>query len=60
MSPALEPHCGKFYNNPHLDELLQAWGVDTVIIAGGFTEHCIIATANAAFMREYKVSASAA
>eukprot|EP00931_Biecheleriopsis_adriatica_P100862 TRINITY_DN76104_c0_g1_i1.p1 TRINITY_DN76104_c0_g1~~TRINITY_DN76104_c0_g1_i1.p1 ORF type:complete len:358 (-),score=18.34 TRINITY_DN76104_c0_g1_i1:195-1232(-) len=38
-----------FVKNPHLPGLLESWDVDHVVIAGGFTEHCIIATASAAF-----------
>jgi len=39
------------WKNPHLDDLLTEWNVDHVIIAGGFTEHCVIATANALWSR---------
>jgi len=39
------------WKNPHLDDLLEAWDVDHVIIAGGFTEHCVIATTNALWSR---------
>jgi nicotinamidase-related amidase len=38
-----------FVKNPHLPGLLESWDVDHVVIAGGYTEHCIIATASAAF-----------
>jgi len=38
-----------FIKNPHLPGLLESWDVDHVVIAGGYTEHCIIATASAAF-----------
>eukprot|EP00931_Biecheleriopsis_adriatica_P121093 TRINITY_DN96172_c0_g1_i1.p1 TRINITY_DN96172_c0_g1~~TRINITY_DN96172_c0_g1_i1.p1 ORF type:complete len:327 (-),score=58.01 TRINITY_DN96172_c0_g1_i1:142-1122(-) len=41
-----------FWKNPHLDDLIESWDVDHVIIAGGFTEHCVIATANAAWSRK--------
>ena len=42
------------WKNPFLDELLESWDVDSVIIAGGFTEHCIIATANALRSRKLR------
>ena len=42
----------QFWENPHLDQLLKSWDVDHVIIVGGFTEHCVIATANALWNRK--------
>ena len=40
------------WKNPQIDRLLEAWDVDHVIIAGGFTEHCVIATVNALWSRQ--------
>ena len=42
----------QFWKNPHLDQLLEGWGVDHIVIAGGFTEHCVIATASALWSRK--------
>ena len=35
--------------DPQLHAILRSWGVNTVVLVGGFTEHCITATAFAAF-----------
>ena len=42
----------ELWKNPHMDDLLESWDVDHVVIAGGYTEHCVVATANALWSRK--------
>mmetsp|Transcript_67013 Transcript_67013/g.111366 ORF Transcript_67013/g.111366 Transcript_67013/m.111366 type:complete len:441 (+) Transcript_67013:82-1404(+) len=48
-------HFDNFYDNPRLLELLRSWRVNTVVVAGTFTEHCIDTTARQAFEHNFDV-----
>ena len=44
-----------FASNQRLTSLLRGWGVNTVVLVGGYTEQCIAATAYSAFEHEFDV-----